>query len=169
MLIVRALKNEGKLSKRKAKSSDLEPETPLDSEPEGAPEVDRLSRIEENIQRMDNQYNNFVQTVTKLDARTQDILQSMIRPPELPQVAPGNGEQKPPDPRSKGISDTMNKKFADASIGELVQAGDLCLRVNERRQGLTDLEEFLVTTGKDTITGFGSAKAHGLGRKDVES
>ena len=144
----------------KKKKNDLEPDTALDEKADSDP------LIIERLNEMTEKFNGFVQTVAKLDERTNMILQNIIRPPEV-ELGP-NGEKKDmADPKSQGIGDVMSKKFGDASVGELVQAGDLMLRVNERRKGLTDLEEFMVTIGKSQIAGYGSATSHKLGAEKI--
>ena len=52
---------------------------------------------------------------------------------------------------------------------EIVQAGDLALRVHDRRAGLTDLEEFMVDVGKQNMIGFGAAQSHKLGTQQVQT
>ena len=148
--------------KAKKNSKSLEPESSLDDNEVKEFSEDKITRMELKLEEMANQYNAFVQTMAKMQQRTDDILQMIIRPPEV-QTDPGNGEKKKIDAKSEGIGDTLNKKFNDATVGELVSAGDLMLKVHDRRQGLTDLEEFMVGVGKNQITGFGAAQAHKQG------
>jgi len=142
--------------------SDLNDETPL--------EVDSdVKQLQNDIMEMKNAHNGFVKAMSEQSQKMDQILQMIIRPPEQPQdeiktVVDADGKPiEKRDPRSDGIAHTMNKKMADASLAELVQAGDLALRVHDRRQGLTDLEEFMVGVGKQNMIGFGQAQSHKMG------
>ena len=151
-----------KLKKKKIDEA-LEAETSLEEQPISE---DKMLVIENKLEEMATQYNAFVQTMAKMQQRTDDILQMIIRPPEQP-TQEGNGEKKKTDIKSHGISETMGKKVSDATLHELIEAGDLALRVHDRRQGLTDLEEFMVGLGKNTLQTFGQASSSAVGRKTV--
>jgi len=151
------------MSKKKKINEELEEEEVIKHESYTKHEVEIINMITE----MKNQYNGFVQVMAKLNQRTDDILQMIIRPPEQP-AEPKDGEKKTmTDSRSTGISETMGKKVSDATLHELIEAGDLALRVHDRRQGLTDLEEFMVGLGKNTLTNYGTSQSGALGRKQA--
>lgn len=154
--------------KKKQDSSSLESETSLEEEPiKHVSYTKHEMEIINKLDEMTEKYNGFVQTMAKMQQRTDDILQMIIRPPEQPTEQEGNGEKKKTDIRSHGISETMGKKVSDATLHELIEAGDLALRVHDRRQGLTDLEEFMVGLGKNTLQTFGQASSSAVGRKTV--
>jgi len=153
--------------KKKKINEPEEPETeeePIMHESYTKHEMEIINMITE----MKNQYNGFVQVMAKLNQRTDDILQMIIRPPEQPQDNSDTTDaSKKKDSRSAGISDTMGKKLSDATLHEIIEAGDLALKVHDRRQGLTDLEEFMVGLGKNTLSNFGTAQSGAIGRKQV--
>ncbi len=153
--------------KKKQDSSSLESETSLEDEPiKHESYTKHEMEIINSLDEMKQQYNGFVQTMAKMQQRTDDILQMIIRPPEQTQQGDGE-EKKKTDIRSHGISETMGKKVSDATLHEIIEAGDLALRVHDRRAGLTDLEEFMVGLGKNTLSNFGTAQSATIGRKTV--
>ena len=163
---------------KKKIDKSLEPESSLEEEPEPdplgkdpvEPDPTALQNMNKRLDDMASQYNGFVQTMAKMQQRTDDILQMIIRPPDLDSPTAnqtGNGEKKKTDSKSAGITDTWNKKLSDATLHEIVEAGDLALKVHDRRQGLTDLEEFMVGLGKNTLTTYGNAAGAATGRKTV--
>ena len=135
--------------------------------------TDPVKVLQKEMDEMKLAHNSFVKAMAGQSQKQDQILQLLIRPPEIEQEIKLDEDGKPikqevkSDPRSQGVGEIMSKKIGEASVGELVQAGDLALRVHDRRQGLTDLEEFMVGMGKNTMMGFGQAPAHTQGTKSV--
>ena len=138
-------------------------------------DIQDMQEMQKQIDEMKLAHNGFVKAMVESNQKLDTIIQSIIRPTEPEPEIKVDEDGKPikqdekRDPRSDGILQTMNKKIGESTLGEMVQAGDLALRVHDRRAGLTDLEEFMVDVGKQNMIGFGAAQSHKLGTQQVQT
>ena len=159
------------------KASNPGPLNPLDDDnPDPMPEdlegeEEWKNKVEKLLIHLDNrqeeiakQYNLFV---AKMDEQ-----QNMIAAinPRAGAIAGGNGSKEAvQNSNSQSMSENLNKKFSDATLRDLIEAGDLGLRIHERRQGLDDFEKLMVDTGKKGFEQFLGNVASVSARKDVTS
>ena len=157
----------------KKKKEIIESDSSLE-EPEVL-EVNPIEQIQKEMSEMKLAHNGFVKAMVESNQKLDTIIQSIIRPtepePEIKMDEDGKPikQEEKRDPRSNGIAQTMSKKLSESSLCEILQAGDLALRVHDRRAGLTDLEEFMVDVGKQNMIGFGAAQSHKLGTQQVQT
>ena len=134
-----------------------------------------IANLQKKIDEMKQAQNGFVKAIVESNLKQDQILQLLIRPPEQEQEIKMDEDGKPikqeekRDPRSDGIAQTMSKKLSESSLGEIVQAGDLALRVHDRRAGLTDLEVFMVDVVNQNMIVCGEPQSHKLGTQQVQT
>ena len=129
-------------------------------------EPDNFKILEAKMAEMQDKFNQFVNICRAENAKTIDLISAAVNVHQ-PVKATDGSAQNEADNRSTGFLKSMDKKVSDASLRDLVEAGDLALKVHDRRGGPDEFQQLMIDNAKEGFKNYLGAIGSRKGAADV--